>query len=100
MFNKKILCLDDGRLIALKFCDEKQICVIGGQENMREAFEIVLKDYFGIDENNLPQFRISTKGKGRYIFTCDWDKYKKAVEDLRKDNFTVRDVRTHGKLMR
>lgn len=100
MYNKKIICIDDGRLIALKFCEETGLCVIGGQEASREMFINLLKDYFGFTDDTLPKFRITTKTKGKYVFTTTWEEYIEAVNKMRNDNFTVRDVRTHGKLMR
>ena len=99
MYNKKIICIDDGRLVALKFSEETGLCVVGGQESARELLANLLKDYFGFTEDTLPKFRVVTNTKGKYVFETTWDKYIEAVAAMRRDNFTVRDVKNHGKLM-
>lgn len=98
MFNKKIIMIDDTKLIAIKHCDEKNICVIGGNTHIREYIQMIVKDYFLRDP--MPIYRTVTKGKGRFTFSCTWEQYINSIK-LMKDNFyTIQDVITHGKMMR
>jgi hypothetical protein len=101
MFNKKMICLTDGNLIGIKFGEDIKTCIVGGQENLRERMENILLDFFGFEnEDVLPKFIISTKSKGKYTFPFTWEKYMKAVNTMRESNFTVIDVKIHGRLMR